>query len=165
MKDYQHVVRLGILIAIALIVFIVGRRLLLPATFGQIGHYRAAALDAIKSKPVRHAGQDACVDCHSDVFETKSKSRHAGVHCESCHGPALLHTEDPDSPAARPRVPAPEDRRVFCGACHKENVSRPKFMPQVHLDVHHAGQPCTDCHNPHSPDTAIAGARPAAAVH
>lgn len=151
MKDSRHIVHLCVLLAIAITGFVAARRFLLPDTFGQIGHYRAAALEVIKFKPVRHAGAIACADCHSDVVDLKSSSKHAGVGCESCHGPGAAHAEDPDSAGARPERHLSKDRRIFCGACHSENVSRPSFMPQVHLMLHYPKQSCTDCHKPHSP--------------
>ena len=151
MKDSRHIVHLCVLLAVAIAGFIAARRILLPATFGDIGHYRAAALDVIKSKPVRHAGAAACADCHSDVAEVKATSKHAGLGCEGCHGPGAAHAEDPDSADARPARHVSKDRRIFCGACHFENVSRPSFMPQVHPILHYPKQSCTDCHKPHSP--------------
>ncbi|MBI4179659.1 hypothetical protein HY522_09595 [bacterium] len=152
MKNARHVLRLAAILVVGVTSFIVVRRLLVPATFGEIGHYRAAAIEQIKSKPVRHAGADACVDCHSDVSDLKSTSKHAGIHCESCHGPGAAHAEDPDSADARPTRHLAQPRRLFCGACHSESISRPPFMRQVHLEIHYPKQPCTDCHQSHHPE-------------
>lgn len=159
MKDSRHILHLAIILFIGVTSFIVVRRVLVPASFGEIGHYRAAALEEIKSKPVRHAGAAVCVDCHSDVSDLKATSRHARINCESCHGPGAAHAEDPDSADARPTRHLTQDRRLFCGICHMENASRPAFMPQVHLEIHYPKQSCTDCHNPHHPDPDTASIR------
>ncbi len=152
MKDSRHIVHLCVLLAVAIAGFIAARRILLPETFGLIGHYRAAALETIKSKPVRHAGAAVCADCHSDVADLKATSKHAGINCESCHGPAAAHADDPDSADARPQRHVSQDRRQFCGTCHSESISRPAFMRQIHLVIHYPKQPCTDCHKSHHPE-------------
>jgi len=62
--------------------------MMVPESFGKYGHYRANAVDDVMNLDIAYAGFEACADCHDDVVETKAGSRHAGVACESCHGPA-----------------------------------------------------------------------------
>ena len=63
------------------------RAAVVPKGFGKFGHYRPAALDAIRAKPIAYAGQDTCVLCHEDQAKVRAAGRHAHVRCEACHGP------------------------------------------------------------------------------
>ena len=49
----QQVSRLLIVFSIAVVALLVARRLLIPPTFGEVGHYRAAAVDSIATRSVR----------------------------------------------------------------------------------------------------------------
>lgn len=142
----QQVIPLIILFGLGIITLLVARKLLVPKTFGEYGHYRAAAVDEIASlKPV-YAGYKQCIDCHSDIYETKQKASHKGLSCEVCHGAALAHAEDPEN--VKPIVPT---GRELCAKCHGYNVSRPSGFPQVIAETHNPGKGCMTCHNPHSP--------------
>src|SRR5512135_3392441 len=76
--------------------YAVARVMLTPRSFGQYGHYRGAALEEIASREPTFAGAVACDECHSEVRDLLAKHEHKGVSCESCHGPARKHAEDPD---------------------------------------------------------------------
>ena len=142
----DQVVRLAVLFAAAIAVLIVARQQFVPKTFGQLGHYRAAALDSVAGRPLRYAGLQACVECHAEVGEKKSKSYHRGLSCEVCHGAANDHAADPGvrSPAA------PKDRGT-CLHCHDYQPSRPTGFPQIIERLHNPLQACVTCHNPHDP--------------
>ena len=71
--------------------------IVIPRTFGQYGHYRAAAITEISQRPLHYAGHDACETCHSDVLDVKKAGKHAHVNCEACHGPQAKHADDPGS--------------------------------------------------------------------
>ncbi|MEW6050911.1 MAG: hypothetical protein AB1644_07615 [Candidatus Zixiibacteriota bacterium] len=124
----------------------VARHLLVPRTFGEYGHYRAAAVGEIAGQEFTYAGSLACADCHSDVYDLKQNSFHAGVACEVCHGPAKRHVDAPDE-----FVPEKPKGRGFCPLCHGYNPSRPSGFPQILPDVHNAGKACMTCHEPHNP--------------
>lgn len=146
LKDYSHLLRMVLLLGAGLIFFLIVRHAIVPKSFGQYGHYRAAALDDIRARPVSFAGRQTCEMCHTDIAETKSKGVHAGVGCESCHGPSAAHTEDPTGhPAVKP------DPAVLCVRCHEANPSKPKTFPQVVSKDHSNGMSCGECHQPHSP--------------
>ena len=83
----QQVTRLLVLFALFGIALLAARHYLVPATFGQMGHYRAAAIPQNAARPVKYAGREACADCHQDVIELHSSGRHQFVGCETCHGP------------------------------------------------------------------------------
>lgn len=144
--DYRHVVRMALLFALAVALFLVVRAVFVPSTFGLYGHYRAGALDDVRVHPVKYAGQAVCVDCHSDVQTTRAEGRHARLSCEGCHGPLAAHANDPTGAAAtRP------DGRAPCLRCHTQNPARPRTLPQVVVSEHAEEGPCTACHQPHKP--------------
>jgi hypothetical protein len=142
----QQVSHLLILFIIFMVIFISGRRLLIPDTFGVYGHYRAAAVDSNMADSLVHAGHLTCAECHDDVAEIKSESYHRGVACETCHGPGYDHTQAPDEHT----LPAPRERG-YCVLCHSYNPSRPTGFPQIDQMSHNPGKPCMSCHDPHAP--------------
>lgn len=143
----QQVQRLAILFAMAIAALLAAWHFLTPETFGELGHYRAAAIDSVKVLPIHYAGQQVCLDCHDDVGDVKMVGRHAGVSCEVCHGPAATHADDPD--AVLPVVPRRRDR---CILCHGYNPSRPTGFPQINPVTHNPVRPCMACHDPHQPE-------------
>jgi hypothetical protein len=144
--DAGHLVRVAVVFLIALLAFLAFRGLIVPRSFGQYGHYRGDALKEIASRVIVHAGQTACADCHEDVVTVKQTGKHAGLHCEGCHGPQARHVADPT--AIKPPRP---DTSVLCARCHDKNAARPPKFPQVNAKEHSGGMPCRDCHQPHSP--------------
>lgn len=146
LKESEHLVRLVLALAVGLLIFLVIRQAVVPKSFGRYGHYRAAALDDIRARPVSFAGKAVCEACHDDVMKIKSEGKHAGVSCEACHGPTAKHTEDPiENHAVKPN-PA-----TLCVRCHEADPAKPKKFPQV-VSKDHAGEvSCDECHKPHSP--------------
>jgi DnaJ-class molecular chaperone len=122
------------------------RSAVVPKSFGQFGHYRAAALDAIRERPVSYAGQETCVACHDDEAKTRALGKHAHVACETCHGPQAQHADDPAA-----HVPQLPDVANLCRRCHEKDAAKPQGFPQVVTAEHSAGALCTACHQPHNP--------------
>ena len=155
-KDSGHLFRFAGLFVIAFLVFWAIRGYVIPRTFGQYGHYRAAAITEISQRPLHYAGHDACETCHTDIADTKKAGKHAHVNCEACHGPQAKHADDPGTV-----TPAKLDTAVLCVRCHAASAARPKNFPQVNAADHSNGLPCETCHQPHSPaiaaDTATKG--------
>ena len=151
-KDAGHLFRMAAVFAVGIVLFLVLRGIFVPRTFGQYGHYRAAAIADVASKPVMFAGHQACESCHTDVLEVKSKGVHAHVACESCHGPLAKHADDPTA-----LQPPHIDVAVLCVRCHEANIAKPKSFPQVVSADHSGGVVCDTCHKPHSPkiDTGV----------
>ena len=145
MKDAGHLIRMAALFLAGFCVFLIARQAFVPAGFGKYGHYRADAMTDVGSKPLHYAGQDACGTCHADVLATKMGGKHAGVHCEACHGPLQAHADDP---SVTPVLP---ETAQLCGRCHEASAARPKWFPQVATADHANGVPCETCHQPHSP--------------
>jgi predicted CXXCH cytochrome family protein len=144
-KDAEHLVRVAALFLAGVVAFFVAQRLLVPAGFGQYGHYRAGALADNRDRPVVFAGRAACEECHTDVAETKAKGRHARPACEACHGALAAHAADPSIKPTRP------DGRTLCLRCHTALVGRPASFPQIDVAEHAPKGACTECHATHDP--------------
>lgn len=142
----DQVIRLTILFAAAAMVLVFARHRYVPETFGQLGHYRAAAVDSIAKQPIQFAGLQACVECHTEEGDLKARSYHRGLSCEVCHGAAADHANDPSS-----RLPTIPRERAACLYCHNYLPSRPTGFPQIIERMHNPMRPCVGCHNPHDP--------------
>jgi hypothetical protein len=145
-KFPPQVLPLVLLTLVAIAALIVARNIFIPDTFGDIGHYRAAAIDENAELEITYAGARACYECHDEIYELKETSHHGRVSCEVCHGPAAKHIEAPDE--FTPNIPRNRDQ---CLLCHKYNPSRPSGFPQVLYLLHNPGKICMECHNPHNP--------------
>jgi hypothetical protein len=147
MKSLPHqILPLALIFALTIVALVTARVLLIPDTFGDLGHYRADAVDEIAALEITYAGSTVCGDCHDDILEDKEASHHEGVSCETCHGPAYAHTEEPD--VHLPKVPR---QRGHCQLCHGYNQSRPSGFPQILPNQHNPGKACISCHDPHKP--------------
>lgn len=145
--DAGHLIRLVVVLIMAAGAFLVVRKAVIPEAFGMYGHYRPGALDDVRSRPLRFAGQSECAACHEDQAKVKSAGRHARTGCEACHGPLAAHAADPGG--AKPRI---EDIPGLCQSCHEKDAAKPAGFPQVARAEHYGGtSPCESCHQPHSP--------------
>ena len=144
-KDVEHLVRLAAIFAFAGLMFVVARAALVPDDFGKYGHYRAGAVDEMRMRPIKYAGQAACADCHADVLEARAPAKHVKLSCETCHGPLAAHVDDQE-----PKV-AKVDVQPLCIRCHAGNTGKPKQFPTVVLADHSPDEPCANCHKPHNP--------------
>ncbi len=145
-RDSEHLFRLALLFVAGVAVFLVVRALLVPAGFGELGHYRTGAIEDNRARPLAFAGHAACAECHDEVAAKLAGDGHARVACESCHGPLAAHVADPD--AVKPELPAVT---TLCARCHELNQARPDKHPQVDVDAHSEGNACTECHDQHAP--------------
>jgi transcription elongation factor Elf1 len=145
-KDIEHLVRLAVVMAIALVAFLVLRAAVVPHTFGEYGHYRGAAIAEIAARPIAYAGHQTCEGCHTDVVDLKKQGKHVVVPCEACHGALAGHADDPASV-----TPPKLDTAVLCARCHEANSAKPKDFPQVVTADHSGGIACDTCHQPHRP--------------
>jgi hypothetical protein len=145
-RDWEHLGRVVALFAAGILLFLLAQQLLVPPDFGVYGHFRAGALADSGARPLLFAGQKACVECHSDVADSRKAGKHAAVACEACHGPLARHAEDPGlAKATRP------DGRAVCLICHTTNVAKPRGFPQVEPAEHADQGACIACHSPHNP--------------
>ena len=144
-RDVEHLFRLGALFVAAVLVFAVARAQLVPDGFGKYGHYRAGAVDDARMRPIVHAGQKACADCHVDVFEARVSARHKALSCETCHGPLAKHASGDDAKVNMPDV------TPLCIRCHAEKTGKPLRYPRVNIRDHAGDEKCVPCHKPHNP--------------
>ncbi|PKL83623.1 MAG: hypothetical protein CVV24_04015 [Ignavibacteriae bacterium HGW-Ignavibacteriae-3] len=145
-KIPEQVKRLSVLLIVIVAVFIVANSLLTPKDFGLVGHYRAGSIQENADRELKYAGQEACADCHDDLWKLKNANYHKNLSCEVCHGPSINHTNDPDQ--FKPEIPRD---RTFCVVCHEYNTSRPTGYPQIVSEAHNPRKICVTCHNPHNP--------------
>lgn len=146
LRDAEHLVRLALLFAAGIALFLVLRALLVPPSFGELGHFRTGAIADNAARPPVFAGRKACAECHSEVADELHGDAHAAIGCESCHGALAVHADDPET-AAPPAL----DARALCRLCHAALAARPASHPQVDAEAHSEGNSCTDCHSPHAP--------------
>ena len=146
MKDAAHLLRLVGLFAAGIVVFLLIRQVLVPPGFGKYGHFRPAAMEEIRSRPMSFAGRTTCEMCHEEQLKILQSGKHAKVGCEACHGAQAQHAND--STTYKPVLPV---AHVLCPVCHQANSAKPKNFPQVVAEDHSGGAECTVCHNPHRP--------------
>lgn len=150
MKDVQHLLRVAVIFAAVFAAFLGARKLLIPESFGRLGHYRANAVEEFAAQPPHYAGEAACKRCHPQPAADKAGSSHRSISCESCHGALSAHVNEPKS-AAGPRRPKEAELRAFCGHCHEKSLSKPAKFPQIDVKKHYPDGPCNMCHQPHKP--------------
>ena len=146
LRDAEHLFRLAGVFLALLVVFLVARAVLTPATFGVYGHYRAGALVDARARAIAFAGRNACLDCHDDIATLKKTGKHDGVGCEACHGPQETHVAD-----ASTVLPEKPNAKTLCVVCHMENLAKPRNFPQINPKEHADDDNCIKCHNPHVP--------------
>jgi hypothetical protein len=143
-KMPPQILRLVLLTAVIVLSYGAARALLRPASFGEYGHFRGAALEEIAARTPVYAGMKSCDECHSDVLQKVAKFEHKNVACESCHGPGREHAKDPD-------VKNLKLNDSLCLRCHEANASRPIWLKQITEKDHFKGDRCVGCHVPHQP--------------
>jgi ribosomal protein L37AE/L43A len=153
-----------------ILIFILVRSILLPKSFGELGHYRKDALKEIGDLPTHYIGSQICSNCHEDKVLRISEGVHAKLKCELCHGPAKTHATYADTIPGKVLADSlklfRQADRKFCATCHAINMARIKIkndtinqsvIHQVDVKVHNLlddenkEQNCIECHNPHDP--------------
>jgi predicted CXXCH cytochrome family protein len=143
-----QVLRLVLLTLLIVASYITARHFLTPPTFGRFGHYRAGALAELSGRDPTFAGAKACDECHSDIGDKLTSNKHVGISCETCHGPARMHSKNPDLNPTKITT-------NICVRCHAADPARPSTQAQVVVQDHHHEKRCTECHAPHQPKTPL----------
>ena len=66
-----------VLLAVGIVVcYSIARYFLTPATFGEYGWYRGAALVELATRDPVYAGKKACEECHGEEFQMLAKHDH-----------------------------------------------------------------------------------------
>jgi len=73
----------------------------------------------------------ACDGCHFTGFMSQEVRIDQGISCESCHGPASKHIEDPESHVYKASLSDPGRQNEVCLQCHMRN--RDKRMEKVDM--------------------------------
>jgi DnaJ-class molecular chaperone len=120
-------------------------RSLLPASLKEKSLFFKATVDREMAKPIHYAGSEVCAACH-DEYNVKKSGYHVNLSCETCHGTAKQHADNPAE--TKPNAPR---KRDFCTLCHAYDQSRPTGFPQINPAAHNPLKPCISCHNPHDP--------------
>ena len=151
MKDFfkklpEQAVRVVVLfLVLAAGVFVI-RQFIIPPEMKDTVLQKRSSTEREAAKEIRYAGAEVCVQCHEKEPEIKKTGYHRDLACESCHGAAQKHVENPTD--VKPTSPK---KRDYCSYCHKYNSSRPTGFPQINLDTHNPRKPCIACHDPHNP--------------
>ena len=99
---------------------------LIPRPMKDVRFQWAEDIRRERAKPVRYAGVGVCAECHEEISGMKNAGYHRDLSCETCHGPARAHADDPDK--VKPVVPSTRD---FCAQCHAYDPSRPRGFPMI----------------------------------
>jgi cytochrome c553 len=159
MKDFQHLIRVGILALFVIIGFTVIRNIMVPESFGRYGHYRADAIAEEMAYELVYQGSSVCKKCHTEKYKNWSSGRHKVVNCEICHSPANVHIKKPVIKSGTKTI-ATNYSNALCIRCHLKLPARPHDFnntphPQIDVKKHMKGKgrlKCFKCHNPHYPD-------------
>jgi hypothetical protein len=146
-KIPEQIKRLFIVFAVFITAILLIRAFAVPPSLKETGFHRTSTTEREKAKEIQYAGAEACTDCHEDIVLKKKANDHNNLSCETCHGPAKKHAEDPDK--NKPIVPR---ERSFCPLCHAYDPSRPTGYPQINPAIHNPMKPCIECHDPHNPE-------------
>jgi hypothetical protein len=152
MEHARHVFRVLFVLLIAMVVFLIGRTLLVPKSYGLYGPYRFDNVaEQANARPPLHGGSAACAQCHPDRAKLVSGGAHSAVSCEVCHAPLGHHVKDGDV-VAKMNV---DYSFTMCARCHRKIEGRAEAFPQVslqqHVETRLEGKVCLECHDPHSP--------------
>jgi hypothetical protein len=89
-----------------------------------------------------------CAGCHTLEYGRLTSATHAGIGCESCHGPLGQHAlASPGTPEAKVSVVVPTDE--VCVKCHVAATGRPAGFRQIVPTDHYVSE-CLQCHDPHT---------------
>ena len=149
----------------AIAVFAFGAGATIAILYGQFGFQPGRNADAWASRQPQFVGATSCAACHADKAATWAAAAHAGVTCESCHGPLVGHpSAGPSNQAASPAplavisLPGSSTPRLsrdaqvigLCLTCHEAVAGRPLGFPAIDPASHFSGPACVVCHDPHT---------------
>lgn len=157
MKHAKHLVRVFLLLIVVFSCLEIVRQSVRPATFGELGHFRAAAIDDAKAEPVIYGDVSECASCHEEHVKSLAGSKHSTINCQLCHAPLSTHAAKGEKIADMPI----NQQAALCLRCHELLPARPADMAQINLAQHMKDQEikdidepgvCLQCHDVHEPD-------------
>ena len=157
--SFSYSRRFFLIFAVVVVAALTVRAFLVPAGFGELGHWRTAApLEEAAREPTLQ-GKAVCGACHAKEFAAHEKDVHKPVQCENCHGAGQAHVDARE--AKRPASEGVIFRELAqsdCLACHRRVQARSKLFPTIDVPSHFAktgvsdlSTPCQSCHDPHEP--------------
>lgn len=153
----QAIVRVGLILFSALVIFAFARQLAIPSSFGEYGRYRGDAVSEAASLETSFAsGNNICNKCHQKEIGMLSLGEHTSMDCQSCHGPSAKHFKDPL--ASSPKITEVVE---LCSTCHRKIAGRlDENIATVEPQMHSGGVACNRCHEPHQPWVKLGGRKP-----
>lgn len=154
----QPAVRVGLLLVVVIVAFIIVQQLSIPKSFGAYGFYRGDNVQEWVSMSSKYstAGTATCNSCHNEKVNLKNQGPHTTVNCESCHLAAGNHTQTPFV-----LKPAKDTTRDACLTCHNQQAARLETsIRQIDGSQHNSDKACITCHDPHSPWAKMGGKKP-----
>ena len=142
------------------------KQLLVPSSFGEYGHYRAAAIDEEAAVPVRHGTNESCYSCHAWEAGIHKKGKHSTISCEFRHGPYADHVGQreteyglKDEKTGTLPVKTGKEITTLCLRCHNteikarseqviKTVAMPDHLKDQKVKLTHT---CNQCHHVHAP--------------
>jgi len=171
-KATRHLWRAAFIGLLAVCGFIGLRTLMVPASFGSTGPYRAEAPEEEAARKELLPDQKECKPCHEARYEKLQGGAHKLVHCKHCHGTAREHVDRCKELAAsgkEGKCAGPESgvtdlykgiNSAKCDKCHHPRVGPPKGFPMIDISTHPqemGAEPtddpavCGECHDGHDP--------------
>jgi hypothetical protein len=142
----EQAVRIVVVFVVLAAVLLVVWQFILPPEMKEPALQQISSTVREANKEIKYAGAETCNQCHEKQHDIKKTGYHRDLSCESCHGAAQKHVDNPSE--VKPVSPKTRD---YCAYCHNYNSSRPTGFPQINPDTHNARKPCITCHNPHDP--------------
>ncbi len=109
--------------------------------------------------PAGYVGSETCQACHQEIYDAFQKTPHEaietskkhdfqGIACESCHGPAQKHIDNPSAATIRNpgKIPAEAADKV-CLSCHLNQATQAGRLLSSHMKDQVS---CTSCHKVHA---------------
>ncbi len=157
-KYNSHLIKLIIALIVVGVVALFARKVFIPESMGQYGHYRGADIADQKNIAVRLQTNESCFQCHKPIRRIHKAGVHKTVSCEVCHGPYGDHIENGKKIGSLP-VYRGQDIIPLCLRCHNKviqarpresirMVGLPEHLSEKNVRIDHT---CVQCHMVHDP--------------
>ena len=100
MKDFfkklpEQAVRVGVVFLVLVAGVFVIRQFIIPPEMKEPALQQMSSMDREVAKEIKYAGARICEQCHEKEPKIKKIGYHRDLSCESCHGAAQKHVENP----------------------------------------------------------------------
>lgn len=183
MKNIKHLYLVAVIAVTVACLAGITFYLLRPASFGTYGEfaYRRDSLEENKEQPMVYIKDNTCMSdsCHGEKADEDLQvfmaNGHENMNCQTCHGIAKEHVDDPENAAHKPLLGPAKDWDDYteqekaayskavldlCMGCHQTRAGLPKDFPSIPNFADHKKQmrgedeeSCVDCHDYHACET------------